>query len=88
MMDDADFLRRLKERIEASTESSIDVTLDEDNPRNVAVDFSTPVPRVTVGQDALENPGLARMIMQYAILCLKNGKVASQDEFLVFLRRN
>ena len=87
-MDDTDFLRRLKERIEASTESSIDLTLDEDNPRNIAVDFSTPVPRVTVGHEVLEHPGFARMIMQYAILCLKNGKVASQDEFLVFLRRN
>ncbi len=87
-MDDTEFLRRLKERIESSTAVTVEVDLDDEDPCNVAVDFSSAIPRVIVGADALKYPGLARMLMQYAILCLKTGRVAPQEEFLAFLRRN
>lgn len=87
-MDDTEFLQRLKERIESSTDVTVEVDLDTDDPCNVSVDFTSAVPRVIVGADALKYPGLARMLMQYAILCLKTGRVAPQEEFLAFLRRN
>lgn len=87
-MDDTEFLQRLKERIESSTAVTVEVDLDTEDPCNVSVDFTAAVPRVIVGADALKYPGLARMLMQYAILCLKTGRVAPQEEFLAFLRRN
>ena len=46
------------------------------------------MPRIVMGTDALKYPGLARMFMQYAILCLRQGQKIPTFEFLMFLRRN
>ena len=41
-----------------------------------------------MGIDVLELTGLARMFMQFAILSLREGRKADEDEFLRFLCRN
>ncbi|GBD10706.1 hypothetical protein HRbin23_00351 [bacterium HR23] len=87
-MDDAEFLRRLQERIERSTGEAIELVVDYDHPGRVAVDLESPRPKVIVGSDALKYPGLARMFMQYAILALRQRRPVEEQEFLLYLRRN
>ncbi|MFN3974234.1 MAG: hypothetical protein ACK4K2_03005 [Dehalococcoidia bacterium] len=87
-MDDAEFLRRLQERIERSTGMTIQLTLDHENPGRVAVDLEGPLPKVVFGAHVLKYPGLARMFMQYTILCLKERRPVAEQEFLLYLRRN
>lgn len=87
-MDDAEFLRRLQERIERSAGENIELVVDYDHPGRVAVDFSGARPKVILGAHALKYPGLARMFMQYAMLALRQRRPIQEQEFLLFLRRN
>ena len=87
-MDDQEFIQNMQKRIEDSAGVSITLELDQDQRADIDVFFSGEKPRVLMGADALEHAGLARMFMQFAILCLREGRKVEQDEFLRFLRRN
>ncbi|MBI4336569.1 MAG: hypothetical protein HY683_01890 [Chloroflexi bacterium] len=87
-MENEEFLRRAQQRIEQSTGKAIELAVQQDQPRSVKIDFSTAVPKVYFGADALVYPGMARMFIQYAILSLREGRRISEEEFLHFLRRN
>ncbi|MBI2166569.1 MAG: hypothetical protein HYU29_09290 [Chloroflexi bacterium] len=87
-MDDAEFLSRFKERVEKSSATTIELMVSEEEPARVSIDFRGPVPRITLGADALKYPGLARVFMEYIILSLRQGKEVDQEEFLLHLRRN
>lgn len=87
-MDDVTFLERLKQRLEEATGTPVKLELDPEERGRVAVDFSGEVPRVIFGADALVYPGLARMFLQYAILCLRERRRVDEQEFILFLRRN
>ena len=45
-------------------------------------------PLVVLGSGVFEHAGLARLYMEYAVLCLREGRLVDQEEFLIFLRRN
>jgi hypothetical protein len=87
-MEDQEFLRRMKQRLEEGTGAPVEVELGQGQEGSVTVDFSGPVARVVMASDALEHAGLARMYMQYAILSLRERRQVSEEEFLLFLRRN
>ena len=87
-MEDHDFIEKLKEKVESTAGTAIDFEIDEQDQRRLSVDLSTPLPKVVFGSDVMTYPGLARMFSQYAILCLKENREVSEDEFLQFLRRN
>ena len=87
-MDDSDFIRRMKARIEASSGQAIELKLDTGKPDAISVEFSSPIPQVVMGADVLKFSGLARMFMQYVILSLRMGRKVEQDEFFLFMRRN
>lgn len=87
-MDDAEFLRRMRQRLQESAGIPVNLELSEEERSRVAVDFYQPIPRVVMGADALKYPGMARMFMQYAMLCLRERREVPQREFLLFLRRN
>ncbi|MEE9285636.1 MAG: hypothetical protein V3V35_07925 [Dehalococcoidia bacterium] len=87
-MEDAEFVQRMQERIEAAAGCSIVLEIDSDDAQRLFVDFSAPMPRVVFGSDALLHSGLARMFMQYAVLCLKERRQVDEEEFLRYLRRN
>ena len=87
-MEDEEFLRRFRARIEESAGRPITLRVDPVNRGSVSLDFSGPVPQVTIGADALKYPGLARLFLQYCILCLREGRSVDEHEFLLFLRRN
>ena len=87
-MEDSEFLRRMQQRIEASAGLAVDLELSDGRAGSIEVELSQAVPRIVMGADALKYPGLARMFMQYAILCLRQGRKVATFEFLMFLRRN
>lgn len=87
-MDDDAFIQRMRQRIEESTGVAVSLELDHDQPQEVEVFFTGDKPRVVMGADALEHAGLARMFIQYAILCIREGRKVEQEEFTRFLRRN
>lgn len=87
-MEDKDFLSQLKSKMESNTGSPIDLEIDQENKRQLSVDFSGSCPKVVFGADVIEYPGLARMFSQYAILSIKERREVGETEFLAFLRRN
>ena len=87
-MDDAEFIRRMQERIEESTGVAVSLELDHDQRDEVEVFFTDAKPRVVMGADALDHAGLARMFIQYAILSIREGRKVDHEEFTRFLRRN
>jgi hypothetical protein len=87
-MDDKEFLRRLKEKIERTAGTAIELSIDTGDPRKIAIELAATPPKVVFGSDALKDTGIARMFSQYAILALKERRQISEDEFLLYLRRN
>lgn len=87
-MDDREFVERLKQKVESNTGTNIVLEIDREDPRRLSIDFSGPVPRVLLGRDVMEYPGLARMFSQYAILSIRERREISEIEFLMYLRRN
>jgi len=85
-VDDSEFLRRMRERIEQSTGRDVELSLGGEG--EFSVDLEARVPKIVLGKDALLYAGRARMLMQFAILCLKERRQVSEDEFLWFLQRN
>lgn len=87
-MDDAEFIRRMQQRIEESAGAEVSLELDYEQPGEIDVFLGGAQPRVVMGADALTHAGLARAFIQYAILCIREGRKVGQEEFLRFLRRN
>lgn len=87
-MNDEAFIKNMQKRIEESTGVPITLEFDHDERQEIDVLFSGETPRIVMGSDALEHAGLARMFMQFAILSLREGRKAKQEEFLRFLSRN
>ena len=87
-MDDQTFIQRMQQRIEESAGVPVHLELDHDTPGEIDVILTTPTPRIIIGADALQHPGLARMFIQYAILCLRENRKVDHEEFTRFLRRN
>ena len=53
-MDDAEFIRRMQERIEESTGIAVSLELDYEHKDEVEVFFTDAKPRVVMGADALD----------------------------------
>ena len=87
-MDDEEFIQRMQQRIQESTGVTVELEVDHEQPGEVDVFLNGPQPRVVMGADALQHAGLARMFIQYAILCVNENRKVDHDEFTRFLRRN
>ena len=85
-MEDAEFLEKFKERIKEFSGQAVELELGEHGA--FEIDIERPVPKVRVGKEVLEFPGRARMLMQYTVLCLREHRQVSEDEFLRYLQRN
>ena len=88
VMDDAEFIDQLKAKLESTTGTPIELEIDRGDPKRLSVDFSGLFPKVSLGSDVLEYPGLARMFSQFAILSIRERREVSEMEFTAFLRRN
>ena len=87
-MEDEEFISKIKGRIESSSKISISLEIDYKDPSIFRIEFSGNEPYLVLGSSVLEHAGLARLYMEYAVLCLREGRMVDQEEFLVFLRRN
>lgn len=87
-MDDTTFIDQLKSKVETSSGTNIELEIDRNDARRLSIDFSGPTPKVSLGFDVMEYPGLARMFSQYAILAIRQHREIGELEFLSFLRRN
>ncbi len=87
-MDDKEFIDQLKQKLESTTGTGVDLEIDRSDPKRLSVDFSGSLPRVSLGSDVLEYPGLARMFSQFAILSIRERREVTELEFTLFLRRN
>ena len=85
---DEEFLTEIQRKIERLTGQEIELDLDEEQELNIGVDWSQEPPRVIMSSTILEYPGLARMGIEYAVACLREGRIISAEEFEVLLRRN
>ncbi|MFQ5861267.1 MAG: hypothetical protein ACE5IG_06950, partial [Dehalococcoidia bacterium] len=72
-MDNQEYLERIRRKIQARTGLEVELVLETEDKGQVAVDLSGPVPRVIMGADVLQYPGLARMGIEYAVACLQKG---------------
>ena len=87
-MDDEEFIQRMQQRIQESTGVTVELEVDHEQPGEIDVYLNGPQPRVIMGADALKHAGLARMFIQYAILCVNENRKVDHEEFTRFLRRN
>lgn len=87
-MEDEEFALRIKDRIERNSSVLISLEIDYEDPSNFEIQFMEDTPLVVLGSGVFEHAGLARLYMEYAVLCLREGRLVDQEEFLIFLRRN
>ena len=87
-MDDEEFARRIKEKIEHLTAREVDLVVDSEGVDSVAVEMTTATLRVVIGAQLLKHAGLVRMAIEYVVACIKKGRELQPLEFQMLLRRN
>ena len=87
-MDDEEFLLRIRQKIVHLTRQEIELVLDSSSERSVTVKMDTPVPKVVMHPKVLEYSGLARMGIEYAVACIRQGRELDILGFQVLLSRN
>ena len=87
-MDDQDFLDSIKAKIERLTGTEIQVHLDMADSNRIRVELERTAPEVILGADVLEYSGFARMAIEYAVACIREGRELGPLEFQVLLARN
>ena len=87
-MDDQDFLDSIKAKIERLTGTEIQIRLDMSDANGIRVELERTPPEVILGADVLQYSGLARMAIEYAVACIREGRELGLLEFHVLLARN
>lgn len=87
-MEDEEFTRRIREKIERLTETSIDLRIDHDDPNQFRVDFQREAPQVVLGANVYQYSGFARMCVEYAVASIRQQRPIELLEFHLLLARN
>ena len=87
-MEDKEFLKRMKAKIEAMSGKSVEMMLDRKKSDRLEVDPDRYEPKVVVGSAVLKYPGFARMCIEYAVASIREGRRISALEFHMVLGRN
>ncbi len=87
-MDDQEFLDKIKAKIERLSGVEIQLSIDADDENLIRVEFERSVPEVTLGSNALQYSGFARMAIEYAVACLRSKRDIGPLEFNILLARN
>ena len=87
-MEDAEFIHRIREKIERLTATSVELDIDHNDPQQFQVDFSLEVPRVVLGANVYEYSGFARMCVEYAVASIRQQRPIEMMEFHLLLSRN
>ena len=87
-MEDEEFVRRIQEKIERLTDTSVELDIDHDGPNQFQVDFQREVPRVVLGANVYQYSGFARMCVEYAVASIRQQRPMDMLEFHLLLARN
>jgi hypothetical protein len=88
VMDNEEFVQRIKDKIERLTQRTVELVIDEDNPEQLSVDLAREVPQVVLGSNVYEYAGFARMCIEYAVESIKQRRPIDALEFHLLLARN
>jgi hypothetical protein len=87
-MEDAQFIEQIKAKIERLVGRPIELGVDKDAENPVALDMSSPTPKVMLGPQVVQFPGLTRMAIEYVVACIRKEQPLDPLEFQMLLRRN
>ena len=87
-MDNDEFVRRIRNKIQRLTDASIDLHVDMENYNRLQVDLDDEVPRVTLGANIYKYSGFARMCVEYAVASIRERRDLQTLEFHLLLARN
>ena len=87
-MDQREFLRRIKAKIERLTGTDIQLRLDITDKNQIKVELKQTIPEVVLGSNVLEYSGFARMAIEYVVDSIRKGKEPGALEFHILLARN
>lgn len=87
-MDNDEFIRRIREKIERLTEGTIELRVDVEDVNHLQVDLEQEVPRVTLGANIYHYSGFARMCVEYAVAAVRERRDLDPLEFHLLLARN
>ena len=87
-MDNDEFIRRIREKIERLTEGAVDLRVDVEDVNRLQVDLNLGVPRVTLGANIYRYSGFARMGVEYAVAAIRERRDLEPLEFHLLLARN
>ena len=87
-MEDSEFLKRIKLKIERLTGSEVSVHIDYESESSIHVKLDTEIPEVVIGYNVLLFPGFARMGIEYAVASIRQKREPDPLEFHILLARN
>jgi hypothetical protein len=87
-MEDAEFLRRMEDKIQRLTGREVVLRLDETEIDQMSIDLNGPEPVITLGSNAVRYSGFARMAIEYAVASIRERREIGQLEFHILLARN
>ena len=87
-MEDAEFLRRMEDKIRRLTGREVVLRLDETESDRMSIDLNGPDPVITLGSNAVRYSGFARMAIEYAVASIRERREIGQLEFHILLARN
>ncbi len=87
-MEDAQFVTRLKAKLERITDRDVELRVADDDPDCLEVDLNRLVPQVVLGRNIYHYPGFARMCLEYAAGSIIEGRHLGELEFHMLLARN
>ncbi len=87
-METQEFIAKMKAKIENLTGMEIRLYIDEIEKGQIKVELDRPVPDVTMGSNAIDYPGFARMAIEYAVAAIRKQRDLEPLEFHMLLVRN
>lgn len=87
-MDNDEFIRRIRNKIQRLTNGAIDLRVDVENHNRLQVDLDDEVPQVTLGANIYRYSGFARMCVEYAVASIRERRELETLEFHLLLARN
>jgi len=87
-VDDEEFVKRIKEKIERLTAREVEVVVDSEASDSVALDMTASTVKVVLGAKLLQHSGVVRMAIEYVVASINRGRELRSLEFQMLLRRN
>ncbi len=87
-MDDQQFARRVREKIERLTGRRVDLEIDHEVVNKLDVNLDREVPLVVLGANIFQYSGFARLCIEYAAASIQKQRLIDVLEFHLLLARN